>query len=411
MKNKSFKKAKNLALATIASAFLVGATTTVEANSTNDAGSTVTWKNADGHQLKDNWLYKYGNLYYFNKDGYRLTNKAQKIDGNTYYFGKGGEMVRNGFNTRNGATYYYDANGSQVSDYFYTNWGNTYYFGKDGKRYTNQFYTNWGRTYYFGPDGARWNNRFYNNWGHTYYFGADGARYTNQFYQNWGNTYYFGGDGALVTNQDITVNGVKYHADSQGVLTSENANAFTPSQINHTYDLASWEGSSQSAINDYIIMHDVGAESGAAANANYLHNNWESAYTQFVVGDGGQVFEVGEPGYVSWGALNANPYSPCQIELGRTYNRSQFIKDYTAYINVARYYAKQYGIPLTLDAGGAGTPGVKTHNWVTENIGGSHVDPYGYLASWGISYNQFANDIANGVNQQQLNSVVYSQRQ
>lgn len=251
MKNKSFKKAKNLALATIAGAFLVGATTTVEANSTNDAGSTVTWRNADGQQLKDNWLYKYGNLYYFNKDGYRLTNKAQKIDGNTYYFGKGGEMVRNGFNTRNGATYYYDANGNQVSNYFYNNWGNTYYFGKDGKRYTNQFYTNWGRTYYFGPDGARWNNRFYNNWGHTYYFGSDGA---------------------LVTNQDITVNGVKYHADSQGVLTSENANAFTPSQINHTYDLASWEGSSQTAINDYIIMHDVGAESGAAANANYLHN-------------------------------------------------------------------------------------------------------------------------------------------
>ncbi|WP_231121070.1 N-acetylmuramoyl-L-alanine amidase, partial [Limosilactobacillus reuteri] len=186
---------------------------------------------------------------------------------------------------------------------------------------------------------------------------------------------------------------------------------FTPSQINHTYDLADWQGSSQTAINDYIIMHDVGAESGAAANANYLHNNWESAYTQFVVGDGGQVFEVGEPGYVSWGALNANPYSPCQIELGRTYNRSQFIKDYTAYINVARYYAKQYGIPLTLDAGGTGTPGVKTHNWVTENIGGSHVDPYGYLASWGIGYNQFASDIANGVNQQQLNSVVYSQRQ
>lgn len=219
MKNKSFKKAKNLALATIASAFLVGATTTVEANSANDAGSTVTWKNADGHQLKDNWLYKYGNLYYFNKDGYRLTNKAQKIDGNTYYFGKGGEMVRNGFDTRNGATYYYDANGNQVSNYFYNNWGNTYYFGKDGKRYTNQFYTNWGRTYYFGPDGARWNNRFYNNWGHTYYFGADGARYTNQFYQNWGNTYYFGSDGALVTNQDITVNGVTYHADANGILT------------------------------------------------------------------------------------------------------------------------------------------------------------------------------------------------
>jgi len=44
MKNKSFKKVKNLALATLAGAFLVGATTTVEANNANSAGSTVTWK-------------------------------------------------------------------------------------------------------------------------------------------------------------------------------------------------------------------------------------------------------------------------------------------------------------------------------------------------------------------------------
>ena len=159
-------------------------------------------------------------------------------------------------------------------------------------------------------------------------------------------------------------------------------------------------------------MHDVGVESGAAANARYFKNNWQSvyAYTQFVVGDGGQVFEVGQPGYVSWGALAANPYSPVQIELGRTYNRSQFIRDYTTYINVARYYATIYNIPLTLDAGNAGTRGVKTHNWVTQNIGGSHVDPYGYLASWGITRNQFANDIANGINAQQLNSVVYYSR-
>ncbi len=111
MKNKSFKKAKNLALATIAGAFLVSATITVEANNANSAGSTVTWKSPNGKQLKDNWLYKWGNLYYFDQNGYRLTNKPANIDGTTYYFGKDGAMLRNSFNTRNGATYYYDANG------------------------------------------------------------------------------------------------------------------------------------------------------------------------------------------------------------------------------------------------------------------------------------------------------------
>ncbi|MCC4411331.1 N-acetylmuramoyl-L-alanine amidase, partial [Limosilactobacillus reuteri] len=255
-------------------------------------------------------------------------------------------------------------------------------------------------------DGSRLDDGFYNNWGHTYYFQADGSRLDDGFYNNWGNVYYFGSDGALTTNKDIIVNGVSYRADNSGVLTSPEFN------INYSYGLANGEGSDQIAANDYIIMHDVGVESGAAANARYFKNNWQSvdAYTQFVVGDGGQVFEVGQPGYVSWGALAANPYSPVQIELGRTYNRNQFIKDYTAYINVARYYATIYNIPLTLDAGNAGTRGVKTHNWVTQNIGGSHVDPYGYLASWGITRNQFANDIANGINAQQLNSVVYYSR-
>ena len=215
--NKTIGKAKHLALALMAGAFLMGSTSAVKA----DAGSTVMWKNDAGQQLKDNWLYKWGNVYYFNHDGYRLTNRAQKIDGTTYHFGKGGVMTRNGFDTRNGATYYYDASGAQVSNYFYNNWGNTYYFGKDGKRYTNQFYT---------------------NWGHTYYFGSDGARYTNREYDNWGHKYYFGSDGALVTNADVTLNGVNYHADKDGILTSIQAtksyggdySKYQPSLYNNT---------------------------------------------------------------------------------------------------------------------------------------------------------------------------------
>ena len=197
-----------------------------------------------------------------------------------------------------------------------------------------------GSYYYFDPTTyLKANKQEYvkSQWGDWYMVGKDGRLMSGLV--NWqGSKYYFDPSTYLkATNTNVTVNGVTYHADQNGILSEVQNTDFTPSQINHTYDLADWQGSSQTAINDYIIMHDVGAESGAAANANYLHNNWESAYTQFVVGDGGQVFEVGEPGYVSWGALNANPYSPVQIELGRTYNRDQFIKDYTTYINVARY--------------------------------------------------------------------------
>ena len=230
-------KIKHLALALMAGAFLMGVTTTAEANATSDAGSNVTWKAPNGHQLKDDWLYKWGNVYYFNKDGYRLTNRAQNIESTTYYFGKGGVMVRNGFDTRDGATYYYDANGAQVSDYFYKNWGNTYYFGKDGKRYTNQFYK---------------------NWGHTYYFGSDGARYTNREYDNWGHKYYFGSDGALVTNADVTLNGVNYHADKDGIL--------TPIQATKSYggDYARYQPSlyNNTGQDSFAIAQIGGSENG-----------------------------------------------------------------------------------------------------------------------------------------------------
>ena len=30
------------------------------------------------------------------------------------------------------------------------------------------------------------------------------------------------------------------------------------------------------------------------------------------------IFQIGEPGYIAWGALDANPYAPFQIELENT---------------------------------------------------------------------------------------------
>lgn len=168
--------------------------------------------------------------------------------------------------------------------------------------------------------------------------------------------------------------------------------------INKQYALAAGEGDSRKAQNTYGILHDVGnPNSTARNNANYLKNHYNDAYVTHVVGAEG-IFEVGTPGYVSWGALNANPYAPFQIELENTDNQADFEKGYANYIALAREMADQFGIPKTLDAGGAGTPGLKTHKWVSDNIGGDHQDPYAYLASHGISKEQFARDLANGIN-------------
>jgi len=169
-------------------------------------------------------------------------------------------------------------------------------------------------------------------------------------------------------------------------------------QINKSKMLAENEGSSVKAKCLYIIIHDTATPNAPAVNvATYEKRTWNDAYVHFAV-DWDEIYQIGTPGYVSWGALDANPYAPVQIELCNTTDQNEFDRSYKNYIALAREMADKFGIPKILDAGGAGTPGLKTHKWVSDNIGGDHQDPYAYLASHGISKEQFARDLANGIN-------------
>jgi len=167
--------------------------------------------------------------------------------------------------------------------------------------------------------------------------------------------------------------------------------------IDTTYQLGTNEGSSQRAQNLYLILHETANAKATGANeAAYMKRNWNNAYVHFIVGDG-KVYQMGETGYVAYGAGNANGYSPVQIELQHTLDPALFAKNYAIYIELARDMAKKYGIPLTLDAGGAGTAGIKSHNWISQNVWGDHTDPYGYLAQMGVSKAKLASDLASGV--------------
>ncbi|MCR8853994.1 hypothetical protein [Lysinibacillus fusiformis] len=58
---------------------------------------------------------------------------------------------------------------------------------------------------------------------------------------------------------------------------------------------------------------------------------------------------------------------------------------------------KRLGIPIVLD--GAGN-GIKSHRWITDNLKGTtHRDSYSYLASMGITEEQFKLDIKNGLDE------------
>jgi len=166
--------------------------------------------------------------------------------------------------------------------------------------------------------------------------------------------------------------------------------------VNNTYQLGVNEGSNQRTNNRLVIAHETGTYAPAVNNAAYMKRTWNTnyAYTQYVVGDGGKVYRVGADGYVSWGAGTwGNANAPVQVELARTYDNNQFKIDYAVYVNLLRDSAKKFGISTNLDTG----YGIVTHKWITDNVWGDHQDPYGYLASHGITKSQFAQDLKTGL--------------
>ncbi|WP_250858166.1 N-acetylmuramoyl-L-alanine amidase [Enterococcus faecalis] len=167
--------------------------------------------------------------------------------------------------------------------------------------------------------------------------------------------------------------------------------------INNEFNLGPNEGDSRLAYQNYILIHETATLAPARNVAANMKNNYNgiNPYTTDVVGDGGIVYRVGEPGYVSWGALDANPYAPAQIELQHTYDRDLFEKNYRAYVDLIRDYCNQFNIPKTLDTGYP-NKGVKSHLWVTNTYGGDHTDPYGYLSEMGVSKEKLAYDLAHG---------------
>ena len=315
-----------------------------------------------------------GQLQYYNADGKLVKDQAVKLGNQTYQADAQGnlQITGDGEHAINGHWYLYDA--------------------KNGKLKTSWQTLVDGRTVYYGPQAYM----LYGHQtidGHGYFFNRVNGDLTKGWLQDGHDWYYYNPNNGQAQTGTATINGVTYRFDNSGKQILNYA-------IDYRYALNAGEGDEDTAANNYIVLHEVGTESGGAANANYFKQDWEKveAYTTFVVGDGGHVYQVGRPGQVSWGAGRvANHNAPVQIELGRTYNASQFWQDYTAYVRLARDMAGKFGIPLTLDAGGAGTRGIKSHNWVSHNIWGDHVDPYGYLARFGVTQAKLAHDLQYGI--------------
>lgn len=159
----------------------------------------------------------------------------------------------------------------------------------------------------------------------------------------------------------------------------------------------------------YVIAHESGNPNNCGPDAleneiAYMNRNKANAFTSHWVGDGGRIVQIAPVGRLQYGCgPKGNPLSYAQVELARTSDKEQFKKDYAAYIWLLRKLAKEAGIPVVLD--GAGN-GIKSHRWITNNLGGTtHVDPFAYLQSMGISGAQFKSDILNGLEEVQETKI------
>lgn len=170
--------------------------------------------------------------------------------------------------------------------------------------------------------------------------------------------------------------------------------------IDRSFAFGSGMGDGRTAQRKYVILHDTGnatnnSTDSAYREASYMFRNWQNANTTYVVG-WDRAYVLSAPGYVSWGAGNANPYAPVQLELSHYADKTKAMQAYRNWVELAVQSAKDYGIPVNLDQGVSGTAGIKTHKWVSDNIWGDHQDPYGYLTEIGVSKSQLAVDLANG---------------
>lgn len=179
-----------------------------------------------------------------------------------------------------------------------------------------------------------------------------------------------------------------------GIMVSGIAHAY---EIEYNYAIP--RNTTGYATPNYVVAHDAGNPNNTGPNSldnevNYMTNNYGSQFSNYFVGSGGRVVELMPAGKVSWAALDANWQSYAQVELSRANNYETFQKDYASYVSLLRDLADRGGIPKELDGYGRG---IKSHRWVTYNLGGDHVDPFGYLNSWGVSEQQFKNDIKYGI--------------
>lgn len=150
-----------------------------------------------------------------------------------------------------------------------------------------------------------------------------------------------------------------------------------------------------------VHAHSTGNRGSTAQNEyDYMmRKDLNSGFYTHVVGNGRiiQTAPVNRGAYDVGGTWNYETYAAVElIESHKT--KDEFMVDYPIYVDLLRRLAMEGGIPTTLDS--ADLAGIKTHAYCTANQpnnGSDHIDPYPYLAKWGVTKEQFKKDVEKGI--------------
>lgn len=141
---------------------------TVKAGWVQNADGTWCYFNADGSQVKGQWLQLGGVWYYIKADGIMATG-WEKVNGTWYYLQSSGAM-KTGWLNDNGTWYYLQSNGAMKTGWLNDN-GTWYYLQSNGAMKTGWLHDTDGNWYYLQSNGAMAKNTTIDG----YRLGSNGA--------------------------------------------------------------------------------------------------------------------------------------------------------------------------------------------------------------------------------------------
>jgi len=175
-------------------------------------GKEWTFYNAEGLQIKNQWVKNDNQWYYLDINGFRKTGWILE-SGNYYYLNNDGIMQKGWFYDK-GYWYYLQDNGSMRVNVWATYDGKWYYFNKFG-----EMATGWaeykGKWYYLDDHGVMQKGWITND-KNKYYLNDDGSMRYGWLY-NGKTWYYLDGSGKMVRGWQV-INGKKYYFDANGMM-------------------------------------------------------------------------------------------------------------------------------------------------------------------------------------------------